>query len=332
MHSYVLELLECPACHGKLAWEIQEQDQDRIENAVARCQECGATYPVHEGIGVFLTPDLPRDDLWDETGDELSRQLKENPQLAEQLIQAPLFALTPADRFLRAMVLEEQGHFEQARAIYAAAKAELYRAEHLICQESQVDYLIDRLVGEKGPVVDLASGLCEFVQEVVSRTGRPVIATDYSLRVLRRDRRWLEHFGQYASVSLLAFDARRMPFKNGSVRTMTSNLGLATIRQPGALLDELRRVVAGQLLAIMHFYPPDDAVNAAAIAGMGLSELLYSAEARRKFAEAGWRVLLANPCAGKSAPVPKSALLDEASIDSLPVSETELEWCILIAT
>jgi len=63
MREELVAMLECPVCHGELHWRIAEQRGERIETAEAVCTGCAATYPVREGIGVFLTPDLPRRDL-----------------------------------------------------------------------------------------------------------------------------------------------------------------------------------------------------------------------------------------------------------------------------
>ncbi len=60
-----MHMFACPACHGTLKWNIMEQRVVRIEAAEALCTACGAVYPVREGIGLFLTPDLPRNDLWE---------------------------------------------------------------------------------------------------------------------------------------------------------------------------------------------------------------------------------------------------------------------------
>jgi uncharacterized protein YbaR (Trm112 family) len=71
MHSFLLEMFACPACYGTLKWEILEQRDDRIEAAEALCTACTAAYPVREGIGLFLTPDLPRNDLWEQSGKQV---------------------------------------------------------------------------------------------------------------------------------------------------------------------------------------------------------------------------------------------------------------------
>ena len=76
-----------------------------------------------------------------------------------------------------------------------------------------------------------------MVEKLVRELKRPVVATDFSPRVLRSDRERLKSFGLYEHVSLLAFDARRTPFKDGAVETLTTNLGLPNIEEPGNLLE-----------------------------------------------------------------------------------------------
>ena len=330
MHEYLIEMLGCPACRGELAWTIVGRRGDRIETAEARCTGCGAAYPVREGIGLFLAPDLPRDDLWEQVDSQLVQHLREHPQVERQLIDVPLDSLAPADQFFRALVLEERGDYAGAKAADDLANAGLYTSEYLACWESQLEAVLERLSRSYGPIVDLASGRCVLVEELARRIDRPIVATDFSPRVLRRDRRRLEFVGLYDPVSLLAFDARRTPFKGGAVETLTTNLGLPNIEEPGDLLRELRRVVSGTFLAITHFYPEDDKANAAAIREAGLSSLLFSESALACFAAAGWRVEMANVCAGKARPTPTSLVLEGAGIDAFPVAETVLEWCVLV--
>jgi uncharacterized protein YbaR (Trm112 family) len=331
MHGYLIDMLECPACHGELDWRINERGKSRIQAAEARCTACGASYPVRDGIGIFLLPELPRNDLWEQVDSELAQYLVEHPDVERQLMEPPLSALSPADQFYRSHLLDERGDFAEAKAVEDTANAGLYTSEYLTCWDSQMDYLIDQVSGSDGPIVDLASGRCYLVEELVRRLERPVVATDFSLRVLRRDRRWLEFFGLYDRVSLLAFDARRTPFKNGAVKTLTTNLGLPNIEEPGELLEELRRVVNGIFLAISTFYPENDAENGAVIRKVGMDKLLYRRAALDAFATAGWEVAVENACVGKAKPTPAGVVLEGARVDGLPVVETELEWCVLVA-
>lgn len=181
------------------------------------------------------------------------------------------------------------------------------------------------------PVVDLASGRGYLVEVLARELDRPIVATDFSPRVLRRDRLWLEFLGLYDQVSLMAFDARRTPFKDGAVAALTTNLGLPNIEKPGSLLSELRRIVSGTFLAASHFYPEDSVANAAAIRRYGLSDLIYRGPTLEQFQAAGWRVEVANNCRSRALPTPVSELIEAAGIDALPVAETTLEWCTLVA-
>ncbi|NOZ28556.1 MAG: methyltransferase domain-containing protein [Chloroflexi bacterium] len=331
MQTYLVDLLACPACHGELQWDIADGHDDRIEVADVRCLACAATYPVREGIGVFLTPDLPRDDLWEQVDSHLVQYLRQHPEVERRLMEVPLETLSPADQFFRALILDERGEYAAAKVAAELARTRAYTSEYLACSNSQVNHAIEHLSSSDSPIVDLASGLGHLLEEMARRLTCPIVATDFSPRVLRRDRQRLEFFGLYDRVSLLAFDARRTPFKDGAVKTLTTYQGLANIREPGNLLRELRRVVSGEFLALSIFYPEDDEANAEAINEMGLADLLFRRAALEHFAEAGWEVEVVYSCTGKARPTPTGVVLEGAGIDALPVAETRLEWCTLLA-
>jgi len=328
MHDYLIEMLECPACHGELAWTITERRGRRVETAEGKCRACDASYPTREGIGMFLTSDLSRDDLWEQMDSWLTRHLQEHPEIERRLMEPPLESLDPADQRFRANVLEDRGQFDQAKAIRESA-VPVYTEEHLSASASQTDYVIERLSSSDGPVIDLASGAGGLVEEMARKLTRPLVATDFSPTILRRDRVRLTHFGLYDRVSLLAFDARQTPFKDGVVETMTSNVGLSNIREPGDVLKELRRIVEGQFLSICHFFDEEDEANAAMIRELQL-ESLYRSATIKAFTDAGWKVEVENDVSARAKPTPHSTLLD-AGIDGLPVTETIMEFCTLLA-
>jgi ubiquinone/menaquinone biosynthesis C-methylase UbiE len=201
----------------------------------------------------------------------------------------------------------------------------------LNCSQRQFDYVTDRLTSGQDPIVDLASGRCYLVEKLAARLHHPIVATDFSLRVLRQDQKRLESEGLYDRVSLLAFDARRTPFKDGAIKTLTTNLGLPNIQDPRALLKELRRVVRGTFLAISHFFPEDDKSNGEEIRKLKLETFMYRRTALESFSNANWQARIENTCTSRALPTPSSALIEDSGIDTLPVSETELEWCTLIA-
>jgi hypothetical protein len=283
-------------------------------------------------IGLFLTPDLPRNDLWEQSGSGLSQFLAAHPEIERKLLETPLEGLAPADGFLRAMLLEELGRYPEASQVHALADRGLYTPEYRCCRESQLDWLLDWLSRAQGPVFDLASGRGNLVELLLRRLDRPMVATDFSPRVLRDDLRRWQSLGLAGRVSCLAFDARRTPFKDRAVETMTTHLGLPNIEKPEDLLHELRRVVSGAFLAISHFFPEEDEANRAAIRSAGLEALLYRKSSLELFSDAGWQVEVRNACRGAALPTPHGVILEGARIDSLPVTGTTLEWCVLLAT
>ncbi|NIN67769.1 MAG: methyltransferase domain-containing protein, partial [Anaerolineae bacterium] len=332
MYTYLIEMLQCPDCRGELEWTMAERRGDRIEMAEARCRACAAIYPVHDGIGVFLTPDLPRDDLWEEVDSHLAEHLRQHPDIERQLMDVPVEALAPADRFFRALILDERGEYARARDVADEARLGLYTQEYLACSDRQIEYLLERLSVPDGPIVDLASGIGHLLEAMARRLTQPIVATDFSPLVLKRDRHRLEFFGLYERVSLLAFDARRSPFKDGAVKTLTTYQGLSNIREPGNLLGELRRIASGSFLVVSIFFPEEDDANKAAINEMGLSDLLFRRPALESFAEAGWQVEIADSCFAKAHPTPTGIVLEGARVDALPVTETTLQWCVILAT
>ncbi len=331
MHPYLIDMLACPACHGELEWTVTQQGNDRIEEGEARCKSCSHTYPIREGIGIFLTDELQRNDLWEQMESGLMKYLRSQPEVYKQLMTPSLESLSPADQFLRGMVLEEMGNLAEAREAHDTAMARLYTPEYLNGSQKQFDYVIGKLASEKDPLVDLATGRGYLVEKLVASLDCPIVATDFSPQVLRQDRKRFEFEGLYDRISLLAFDARRTPFKDGAIKTLTTNLGLPNIEDPGALLKELRRIVNGSFLAVSHFFPEEDQSNREEIQKLKLETFMYLRATLESFSSANWQVEIKNVCTSRALPTPPSTLIEGMRMDGLPVSETELEWCTLVA-
>ncbi|MCP4358734.1 MAG: methyltransferase domain-containing protein [Chloroflexi bacterium] len=332
MHKYVIDMLVCPACHGELVWEIEKQTSERLHTAVANCLTCQSNYPVRDEIGIFLLPDLPRNDMWEQVDSNLMKFLRDHPEVERQLMEPPLEAISPADQMFRSMVLDEKGQYAEAKQAEETAQVGLYTNDYLTCWSSQVDFLLAQLGSSNEPIVDLASGRGYLVEKLIQQRHQPIIATDFSPRVLRRNRLYLSHFGYYDRVTLLAFDARRTPFRDNVVPLMTTNLGLPNIEKPGALGAELGRIVNGRFLGVSFFFPEDDEVNAKVIWESGLETFLYRETAVSHFHHASWRVKIMNSCVGAASPTPTGKVLEGVGVDGIPITDTELEWCILHAS
>ncbi|NOQ23377.1 MAG: methyltransferase domain-containing protein [Candidatus Aegiribacteria sp.] len=332
MQKYLVKILECPKCHGKLDWNITEQSHDRIEVAEARCQDCSSTYPIRDGIAVFLTMDLKRNDLWEQVDNRLDQLLKQYPEMEKRLMDVPLDTLGPVDQWYRGDVHKNRGDVEAADAAYSISYKGLHSAETVRCTENQMDYVINEVSQSKSPIVDLASGSCGLVRRMLKALPNSIVVTDFSPTVLVKNRKWLKKQGLYDRVSLLAFDARQTPFATDSISMLTTLLGLNNIQNPGNLLEELYRIVNGKLLSVSQFYPEDDKENGTLIEEGGLTESCYRNKLIEHFHNAGWAVEVKNSSNIKTIPAPPGVVLEGARVDGLPVQSTYLEWCVLLGT
>jgi len=332
MQKYLVEILECPKCHGKLEWNITEQSRERIEFAEACCQDCSITYPVRDGIGVFLTSNLTRNDLWEQVDNRLGQYLKQNPELEKRLMDVPLDALGPVDQYYRGKVHESRGDIEAANAAYSISRKAMFSANTIRCVDDRMDYLINEVSKSDSPIVDLASGECGLVRRMLRELPNLIAVTDFSPSVLVRNRKWLMEQGLYDRVSLLAFDARQTPFATDSISLLTTFVGLNNIQNPGNLLEELYRIVNGTFIAVSSFYPEDDKENGAVIEEAGLADTHYRSKLLEHFHDAGWEIEVKNSCSIQTNPAPSGVVLEGARVDVLPVQHTYLEWCVLLGT
>jgi len=310
---------------------MELETEDEIEQAEAQCSGCDATYPIIDGIGIFLTPDLPRNDLWAEVESQLSLYMKAHPETEKKLMEGPAENLSATDQQFRASVLDERGEFGEGRRVEKLAHKNMYTAEYKSCWDSQVEYVLANLGSSDGPIVDLASGRCYLVEAIARKVNRPIVATDFSPSVLRRDRAYFQCLDMDHRISFLAFDARKTPFRSGAIELMTTNLGLPNIEDPSDLMKEIERIVEGTFLAISHFFPDVDDENHALIMQAGIEAFVYRQSAMKHFAKIGCNAKIENTCIAEALPTPESEIFEGARADGLPVAPTRLEWCTIRA-
>jgi len=334
VRDFLREYLVCPACHGQLSWDIGEKTPARggdILKASASCATCGAAYPVRAGIAAFLTPDLYRDDLWEQVESRLSSFLRANPEIEEKLLRGSLESLSVADRFFRSMVLSERGDYEGGRRAMESARG-IYTPEYQEAQESQIKYLTDLASSARGPVFDLASGKASLTEPILKRSpGRPLVLTDFSPRVLESNKRYFDYARLGDNLDFLAFDARRMPFRDCSMPTFTTHVGLQNIRDARGAVTEIRRVLSGTLFATAVFFPEGDPETDILLREHQLADTNYRENALKLFRECGLDVSVENVVKARALPTPTSELLGGAGIDGLPLKEMVIDWCTLVA-
>lgn len=100
---------------------------------------------MREGIGLFLTPDLPRNDYWEAGAAGLQGYLEGHPEVRQALLEAPLETLNPTDQFYRAGLLDALGRHKEARELERAARTGLYTADYQAATTLLFDGLVELL-------------------------------------------------------------------------------------------------------------------------------------------------------------------------------------------
>jgi len=331
MHERLIEILVCPGCRGALRWDIGSRDAGRIWDADGACADCEAVYEVREGIGAFLTPELQRTDLWEESHGALTQHLSAHPEVRAQLVDGPLEELGPADQVLRAEYLDERGDIAGAEEARRAAQEHLYTPEFNVLMKECVERMTELLPSGQGPAIDVASGRGTLLEPLVERKLPLLVATDFSTRVLRRSRQRLEHKGMASPVSHLVVDARTWPFRDRTVPSLVSHMGLANILEGASdALAELRRVCSGVLLFSHAFCLPEDPVHAPLFRKSG-HPLAFLDEGLQALQAAGWDAELIVRRRVPVRPTPSSTLVPEMVVDRFPSAEAEFEVVLVHA-
>lgn len=119
--------------------------------------------------------------------------------------------------------------------------------------------MVDTICSVEGVVVDVASGpgggYCVPVMQRANPR-RVLVMSDLGVPVMPSWRRVLRGAGWADRCSNLSFDARRLPFKEGSVQAITSVAGMDNVHNNLVAYGEAARVLAagGLLLDVVFFY------------------------------------------------------------------------------
>ena len=107
--------------------------------------------------------------------------------------------LNPADLFLRARILEEQRDFAGSKTVFAKAMQGIYTADYQRCADEQIGFIAKKVKKTTSPIVDIACGRGYLLERLIQESNGPVVGTDFSPVVLRRNRWWFEQAGLYTT-------------------------------------------------------------------------------------------------------------------------------------
>ena len=109
-----------------------------------------------------------------------------------------------------------------------------------------------------GPLVlDVASGTAGVAVQLASRTGARVVGVDLTEDMLRQGQANVSGAGLSSRIGLVAGQAERLPFPDGSFDALTFTYLLRYVEDPQATLTELARVVKpGGTMASLEFCVP----------------------------------------------------------------------------
>jgi ubiquinone/menaquinone biosynthesis C-methylase UbiE/uncharacterized protein YbaR (Trm112 family) len=320
MHKTLITLLICPICRGELESRIIRQDETHFIEGEFTCKNCKRKYPVVDGIAIFLDNKETRDDLWKEQEDFATRFRKEHPIQYFFLTKTFLGNIKPEHHFLKGLLLEDEKTLEKAtRRIYTKDYLTGYERTKQALREVEKD--------NPSIILEIACGRGGFFKPFIqSRRGKGVyVATDFSTTVLRNNLKWLRVNGLEGQVTLIAFDAKSMPFQDNSVSAMVSNVGFPNIRNDGKAVEEAFRVLVPLGILITNFMlTTEQTKNYAKAKELSLQQFYTRKNVEEEFKKAGFEFSIEELSKGSVRPTP-------GGIDSLPKVQDVYSFCVVKA-
>jgi Methylase involved in ubiquinone/menaquinone biosynthesis len=178
-------------------------------------------------------------------------------------------------------------------------------------------------------IIDIACGKGYLVERLLRETKEYVVATDFSPTILERNKEYFKVKGLYDKLSLIAFDARKTPFKDNSIELMTSNLGIQNIEQPGEVIRELNRINQDKFMPVMFFIDKEDTTHMKLFKEFGSTAYATKENAVEIFKSSGWEVNICNSYIANIKPTPVGEILKDAEIDGFPIEDTKVEFCVI---
>ncbi len=320
MHSSLVPLLVCPTCHGELKSRVVNQNESHIIEGEFICKKCGRNYSIDDSIGIFLADTDKSRDLWEEQEDFATRFRRQHPTRFFLLTRTFLGNIKPEHYFLKGLLLDDE-------EILKRATRRIYTKDYLYGYEKTRRALWEVEKDKPNVILEIACGRGGFFKEFIrSHQGSGVyIASDFSPTVLRGNLKWLRANGVAEKVTLMATDAKLMPFRDSSIPSMVSNLGLPNIREAEKAVEEAFRLLVPRGVFITNLmFTTEQTENYAKAKELGLHQFYVRQNSEEAFRKAGFTFTIDELHRGPVRPTP-------GGIDLLPTVPDTYSFCVVKA-
>lgn len=239
MHIKLIEQLICPVCKKELQWNILQRNNVHIIEGFAKCFRCETTYPVKDGIAVFLPGKWQNVKIWERSERIVSSKrgvFAENQSATEEKLNSH----SANEILVKICLRNEQGEVsnEELYDEYMKTKGmpdTLYKLS-LLAQKCANE------VDDSDYVLDFASGKCILAGMLADLKKCCIIISDINPIIVLQSKLELEKYNCHENLSFMAFDIKKCPFKDKSIHTITTLLGLQNIVPYIGVMEEINRI------------------------------------------------------------------------------------------
>ena len=116
--------------------------------------------------------------------------------------------------------------------------------------------MVDQNLSVTGPVLDVATGTCDFAIDIESfKQKASVIGIDFSLPMLKAGIKKLTQKNLNQTINVMIADGHELPFEKNTFAIVTIGFGIRNFDNPEAALKEMNRVLKpGGRLAILEIF------------------------------------------------------------------------------
>lgn len=283
MNLELRKKLFCPMCQSDLEWKIEERTKHQLVKGRACCVKCGAVYPVENSMAVFLPPKLQDMRIW-KRGERVAKAQIEESSLSRQMVSVEQDM--SSEEILKKISQVEDIDAEVSTVLYEKYMEKVGMKNTFAILNELTRQCVEQ-IEEEGIVLDFASGKCILAEEIVNAGKFQLIISDINPIILGKSKNSLQKKGCLEQVSFIVCDIRRSPFRNKSIHTITTLLGLQNIIPYKGILEEIERV-ADKFLCISAFMTESVEANLQELYRYGIEEAWIKDKLKKKSYQMGW--------------------------------------------